>query len=39
MEQSGFRPEDERSQQGTNYGWQRYIRGPGAGGRGTEPTD
>jgi hypothetical protein len=29
MEQSGFRPEDERSQRGANYGWQRYIGGPG----------
>lgn len=25
MEQSGFRPEDERNYQGANYGWQRFI--------------
>jgi uncharacterized protein YndB with AHSA1/START domain len=25
MEQSGFRPEDERNYQGANYGWQRNI--------------
>ena len=39
VERSGFRPEDERSQQGANYGWQRYIGGLGAGRRATEPTD
>jgi uncharacterized protein YndB with AHSA1/START domain len=27
MEQSGFRPEDERNYQGASYGWQRYIGG------------
>jgi uncharacterized protein YndB with AHSA1/START domain len=27
MEQSGFRPEDERNYQGANYGWQRYVAG------------
>lgn len=25
MEQSGFRPEEERNLQGANYGWQRYL--------------
>jgi hypothetical protein len=27
MEQSGFRPEDERFYQGANYGWQEMIAG------------
>jgi hypothetical protein len=27
MEQSGFRPEEERHYQGANYGWQRFIGG------------
>jgi len=27
MEQSGFRPEDERFFQGANYGWQKIIAG------------
>lgn len=27
MEQSGFRPEDERNIQGATYGWQRFIAG------------
>jgi DNA-binding transcriptional ArsR family regulator len=27
MEQSGFRPEEERNYQGANYGWQRFIGG------------
>lgn len=27
MEQSGFRPEEERNYQGANYGWQRYLAG------------
>jgi DNA-binding transcriptional ArsR family regulator len=27
MEQSGFRPEEERNYQGANYGWQRVIGG------------
>lgn len=27
MEQSGFRPEDERFFQGANYGWQKMIAG------------
>ena len=27
MEQSGFRPEDERNYQGAGYGWQRYVGG------------
>ena len=27
MEQSGFRPEDERNYQGANYGWQRFVAG------------
>ena len=26
-EQSGFRPEEERNDQGANYGWQRFIGG------------
>jgi hypothetical protein len=25
MEQSGFRPEDERFYQGASYGWQKMI--------------
>jgi uncharacterized protein YndB with AHSA1/START domain len=25
MEQSGFRPEQEREYQGANYGWQKFI--------------
>ena len=25
MEQSGFRPEDERFYQGAGYGWQRMV--------------
>jgi uncharacterized protein YndB with AHSA1/START domain len=25
MEQSGFRPEEERNYQGAQYGWQRYF--------------
>jgi uncharacterized protein YndB with AHSA1/START domain len=25
MEQSGFRPDDERNYQGANYGWQRNV--------------
>lgn len=25
MEQSGFRPEEERNYQGANYGWQKFI--------------
>jgi uncharacterized protein YndB with AHSA1/START domain len=25
MEQSGFRPEDERNYQGANYGWQKFF--------------
>jgi len=27
MEQSGFRPEDERNYQGASYGWQKFIEG------------
>ena len=27
MEQSGFRPEDERNYQGAQYGWQRFVAG------------
>ena len=27
MEQSGFRPEEERNYQGANYGWQRFLGG------------
>ena len=27
MEQSGFRPQDERNYQGANYGWQRFLGG------------
>jgi uncharacterized protein YndB with AHSA1/START domain len=27
MEQSGFRPEEERNYQGASYGWQRYVAG------------
>jgi uncharacterized protein YndB with AHSA1/START domain len=27
MEQSGFRPEDERFFQGANYGWQKMVAG------------
>jgi len=27
MEQSGFRPEDERFYQGASYGWQRMVGG------------
>lgn len=27
MEQSGFRPEEERNYQGATYGWQRYLAG------------
>ena len=27
MEQSGFRPEDERFYQGAGYGWQKMIAG------------
>ena len=27
LEESGFRPEDEASYQGANYGWQRYLAG------------
>jgi uncharacterized protein YndB with AHSA1/START domain len=27
MEQSGFRPEEERNYQGAQYGWQRYFDG------------
>jgi uncharacterized protein YndB with AHSA1/START domain len=33
MEQSGFRPEDEAGYQGASYGWQRFRRRPGTGGR------
>jgi uncharacterized protein YndB with AHSA1/START domain len=25
MEQSGFRPDEERNYQGANYGWQRNV--------------
>jgi uncharacterized protein YndB with AHSA1/START domain len=25
MEQSGFRPDEERNYKGANYGWQRYL--------------
>ena len=27
MEQSGFRPDQERNYQGANYGWQRFLGG------------
>ncbi len=27
MEQSGFRPDQERNLQGANYGWQRFLGG------------
>ena len=27
MEQSGFRPEEERNYQGASYGWQRFVAG------------
>jgi uncharacterized protein YndB with AHSA1/START domain len=27
MEQSGFRPQDERNYQGAQHGWQRFIAG------------
>jgi uncharacterized protein YndB with AHSA1/START domain len=27
MEQSGFRPEDERNYQGAAYGWQKFVGG------------
>ena len=27
MEQSGFRPEDQRNFQGAQYGWQRFLAG------------
>lgn len=27
MEQSGFRPQDERNLQGAQYGWQRFLAG------------
>ena len=27
MEQSGFRPEDQRNYQGAAYGWQRFLEG------------
>jgi uncharacterized protein YndB with AHSA1/START domain len=27
MEQSGFRPEQERNYQGASYGWQRFLGG------------
>jgi hypothetical protein len=27
MEQTGFRPDEERNYQGANYGWQRFIGG------------
>ena len=27
MEQSGFRPEDERNYQGAQYGWQKFVAG------------
>jgi len=27
MEQSGFRPEQERNLQGANYGWQKFLGG------------
>jgi hypothetical protein len=27
MDQSGFRPEDERFYQGASYGWQKMIAG------------
>jgi len=27
MEQSGFRPEDERNYQGAQYGWQKFVVG------------
>ena len=27
MEQSGFRPEDQRNYPGANYGWQRFLGG------------
>jgi uncharacterized protein YndB with AHSA1/START domain len=27
MEQSGFRPDDERNYQGASYGWPRFLAG------------
>ena len=27
MEQSGFRPEQERNYQGAKYGWQKFLGG------------
>ncbi len=27
MEQSGFRPEDDRNYQGAQYGWQKFVAG------------
>ena len=27
MEQSGFRPQDERNLEGARYGWQRFVDG------------